>query len=294
MLRTLANLGNEHLLRPFDLKLVRRSRIPSSLDELDPKADTRRIVFFHPPKCGGTSVYHWLAGTLGAAVRVDPIPSVMAAKNLGITGIELREARLAYCVQRDGTLFSSGHYVYTQRVFHGREGEFDLITILRNPLDRMVSNYFYNRFREPRELGAIDIDMPEWLSTYQAKRSATVFARMFVGDMAIAAEMDRSGEWHDMRSVVASAIENLERFTIVGTLEHLKDFETVIARRYGIRNTIGHLKKSPRPGYPKFADQPAEIQDRIRELCEADLAIYERFVPARQAAPASEPLRMAG
>ena len=49
MLRALLSLGNEHVLRPFDLELVRRSRVPSHVDESQQTA--RRIAFFHPPKC---------------------------------------------------------------------------------------------------------------------------------------------------------------------------------------------------------------------------------------------------
>ena len=79
------------------------------------------------------------------------------------------------------------------------------------------------------------------------------------------------------------AIENLKRFTIVGTLEQLDAFEHAIQQRYGIRSRMGHARNNPT--YPRFAQQPATVQDRLRELCQEDMMIYEAFAerPARTA-----------
>jgi hypothetical protein len=289
MLRSLLNLGNEHLLRPLDLKIVRRSRVLSFLDDQDPKLDARRIAFFHAPKCGGTSINRWLAIALGGPAGIDPIGAEAAAHNLGLTGVEMREAILAYFVQRRHARLIAGHFIYSPRAFLGHEDEFDLITVLRNPLDRLLSHYYFNRFQDKRDHTPIDIDLSEWLSTDQAKGAATLFVKMFVGDMAVATALDRHGHWHDMRSAVASTIENLEEFAIVGILEHLRDFEAAVQQRHGITGRIGHLRKSPRPGYVKFADQPVGLQDRILEMCEADLTIYERFAPKAQTQQSLEP-----
>ena len=73
MLRALLSLGNEHVLRPFDLELVRRSRVPGQVDDAPQPA--RRIAFFHPPKCGGTSVRRWLASEFG---RLHVLPVALA------------------------------------------------------------------------------------------------------------------------------------------------------------------------------------------------------------------------
>lgn len=288
MLRSLLNLGNEHVLKPFDLKVVRRSRVLSFAPEAEGDADARRIAFFHPPKCGGTSVNRWLSTAFGGPAGLDPIAAEAAARNLGIPGAKLRETILAYFVQRRNARFISGHYNYSSGAFLGQEDEFDLLTILRNPLERVLSNYYFNRFREERIHFPIESELSEWLSTDQARATARVFTRMFVGDSEAAAALDRRGQWHDMRFAVSAAIANLEKFTIIGTLERLKDFESAIRQRYGIKNTIGHLRKSPRPGYLKFADQPADVQERLLELCEPDMAIYERFAPKPQASHSLE------
>jgi hypothetical protein len=48
-------------------------------------------------------------------------------------------------------------------------------------------------------------------------------------------------------------------------------------QRYKTRFSIGHLRKNPKAGYPKFSDQPSQVRERLMELCQEDIAIYERF-----------------
>ena len=209
-------LGNEHLLKPFDLKLVRRSRVPCSSDDAPP---AKRIVFFHPPKCGGTFIRHSLGMVFGGASRVDLGSAVAAGRNLGIEGMELCEGILVYFVQCHDVHFINGHFCYSRRAFAGREAEFDLITILRNPLDRMLSHYYFARFKPaPDHFPPVDCDLSEFLLTDRARGWATTFTRMFVG------EIDATKALR-MRTAVAQAIDNLSRFHIVGTLEQLEKFE---------------------------------------------------------------------
>jgi hypothetical protein len=105
---------------------------------------------------------------------------------------------------------------------------------------------------------------------------------MFVGEIEAVKALYERGTCDEMQKAVADAIDNLGRFAIVGTLEHLKEFEAAIQQRYGIKSSIGHQRKSPRAGYLKFAEQPREVQERLLELCEPDMIIYERFAPKPQ------------
>jgi hypothetical protein len=296
VLRSLLNLGNEHVLKPFDLKIVRRSRVLAIGPDPDVGIVTKRIAFFHPPKCGGTSVNKWLCAAFGGPAGLDPVAAEAAARNLHISSVELREVMLAYFVQRSRARFISGHFNYSSRAFEGHEDEFELVTILRNPLDRLLSNYYFNRFLEDRVHFPIEVDLADWLETDQARAMARVFTKMFVGDTEEAAAVNETGECRDMPAAIAKAMHNLEKFKIVGTLERLKDFEAEIRQRYGVKSRIEHLRKSPRPGYLKFSDQPSSIQERLLELCQPDMLIYERFArKAPQARPTLQPIaNMAG
>jgi hypothetical protein len=279
MLRTLLDLGNEHLLRPFDLELVRRSRVPASFDEAQ---QARRVAFFHPPKCGGTSVRKWLASAFGRPAGLDPVAAEAAAHNLGAAAASEREAILAYFVAREDTRFICGHFAYSRRAFAGREDQYDLITILRNPLSRVLSRFYHSG---DHDHFPIEGALTDWLQTDQARAAATVFTRMFVGEPERMVRLAVGASNSDLGAAALQAIDNLKRFTIVGTLERLGAFEQAIQRRYGLRTRMGHARNNP--AYPRFAQQPRAVQDRLRELCREDVMIYQAFAesaPGIQAA----------
>ena len=280
MLRALLELGNEHVLRPFDLELVRRSSVPAHVDEAQHAA--KRIAFFHPPKCGGTSVRKWLASTFGRPAGLDPIAAPAAAGNIGIAAASERESILAYFVERQDTRFICGHFAYSCRAFAGHEDRFELITILRNPLSRILSRFYHSGYRGHFP---IEGELSDWLRTDDARAAATVFTMMFVGDIERASRLASGASNSDFGSAAMQAIENLKRFTIVGTLERLGAFEQAIRQRYGIRARMGHARNNPT--YPRFAQQPPAVQERLRELCREDMMIYEAFAEASPRAPST-------
>jgi len=273
MLRALLELGNEHVLRPFDLELVRRSSVPGHVDEAQQAA--RRIAFFHPPKCGGTSVRKWLASAFGRPAGLDPVAAEAAAHNIGVAAASEREAILAYFVERRDTRFICGHFAYSRRAFAGHEGRFELITILRNPLSRVLSRFYHSGQGSHFPIKG---ELADWLQTNDARVAATVFTTMFVGDIERMRRLASGASNSDVGDAAMQAIENLKRFTIVGTLERLGAFEQALRQRYGIRARIGHARNNPT--YPRFAQQPPAVQDRLRELCQEDMMIYEAFAEA--------------
>jgi len=246
------------------------SRVPGLVDEAQP---VRRIAFFHPPKCGGTSIRTWLASTFGRPAGLDPLAAEAAAHNIGVASANEREAILAYFVQRQDTCFICGHFAHRRRAFAGHEDDFELITILRSPLSRMLSRFYFKN--DQHRHFPIEGAIADWLETNDARAAATVFTRMFVGDVELMRRLANGTSNAEMGDAALQAIENLKRFTIVGTLEQIGAFEQGIRRRYGIRARIGHARSNP--AYPRFGEQPSAVQDRLRELCREDMTIYEAF-----------------
>jgi hypothetical protein len=104
------------------------------------------------------------------------------------------------------------------------------------------------------------------------------FVRMFVGDAMVSAQLGHAdGDSQIVNAAIGDAIGNLQKFAIVGVLEDIRDFENAVQQRYGIRSAVGHHNRSPSPGYPRFEEQPKDVQSRIRELCQPDMAIYRVF-----------------
>lgn len=274
MLSQIKNLLNKNLLRRFDLELVRHSALPAEYKVSDHNERfKRRIVFFHPPKCGGTAVDTWLSRQFGDSDQLANSASRQAAEALDLTMPQVREVLLAYELRRSKHRFISGHYLFSERALRGKYDELDMITILREPKSRLLSHYYFNRYKTDREHFGIDLDLEQWLNTSSALRAASMFARIFAGDIDSA-----QANADDERLSSARAINNLERFTIVGILEKRRDFETKIKERYNLKGELKHLRVNPSKNYPKFNDQPTHIKERIEELCAVDSDIYREFI----------------
>jgi len=124
---------------------------------------------------------------------------------------KLRETTLAYEIQRRDTRYINGHDVHSRRALAGSEGEFDLVTVLRNLLDRVLSLYYSNRFKKNRDSFPIECNLPVSLLTRDAKSAATIFVRMLVGDIIILNLLvDANRDSRVMDTVVGDVIGNLQ------------------------------------------------------------------------------------
>lgn len=90
-----------------------------------PSAAGRRLVFLHLPKTGGTTLDHHFAKAFA--------PEEICPKNAELHLMPPEElARYRYF---------SGHFVYDQLRFI--PGPIFTVTVLRNPVERVISNYYF-------------------------------------------------------------------------------------------------------------------------------------------------------
>lgn len=283
MLSRISNSINEYILSFLDIKVVRRSRIDTPARS---RITDRKIIFFHPPKCGGTSVSNSLSMCFGKNkiertqrnFQLDAIASRRSAEKMGIPLPAYREILLSYALEGEGVQYISGHFSFSSKILEEKRGEWDFVTLLRNPLDRVVSSYYYNRHKADREHFPINIPIEEWLETENARKASTHFLRLFNGDVA---KNDRiANEPNDSPLVtegVRNAIENLKTFSVLGETSRMSQFAANINKEFKTQIQERHDRKNPQGKYRRFEDQPRAIQRRIRTLCEPDLQIYEAF-----------------
>lgn len=278
-MRKLVDFANEMVLKRFDAKVVRRST-PSEAES--PGMD-KRVIFFHPPKCGGTSINSAFLKIFSTAkgryvFELDAAASRLAAEQLGCSMVEMRESILAYAVQKSSLRYISGHFPFSNRAVNG-SGDWQFMTVLREPVSRTLSLYYYNRYRNAgRNHFGIETELAQWLETDEALSAGSIYLRMFMGDVIEAEALALPGVSSDARTqATVTAIGNLEQFAIVGLLEDLEAYGEDVARHCGVELLIPHKNKSPSSRYPSFDEHPIEIREKLLEICEADSAIYKRF-----------------
>jgi hypothetical protein len=149
----------------------------------------------------------------------------------------------------------------------------DYITLLRDPVSRVISNYFFEG-REPGSYlyeqvrsGAMDID--GYLDYVRELGIDNIQTRMIAGIY------DPDGGPPLTQEIPARAQENLERnFAFVGLQEAFEDSYLMLRRRYGWRySDYQHYGVAPRS--QNRAAVPERVRQRIAREHAYDVAVYQ-------------------
>jgi hypothetical protein len=161
-----------------------------------------------------------------------------------------------------GTKYISGHIPFKQEIWEEFHKDYIYLTVLRNPVKRFISKYFYNAFKESEHLKTkqnlqyiIDSDYgQDWGSEY---------VRFISG-------------WTDVddctsADVIQKAKDNLDKFNVIGFLEDLDVFVEDFYEVSGLRIQIPHKRENPilKPDLDKSTIRS------IERLCQPDIEIYE-------------------
>jgi hypothetical protein len=228
------------------------------------------VVFIHIMKCGGTSVRGGLARgllgkrTSGALFELDgqaANEATGAATN--DANWEFRDALLAYTLLTASPQLALGHFRYRSR-YAELVPDARFITVLREPVDRLVSLYNYRRFR-PNVHWPVGMTFDEFLQAPWAAEGHN-YVRTFCG---------RAGLDPGSDEAVTAAIENLQRFAVVGCTSRLDDFADAISAVVGKR--VSFARRNTKDAWSQTVEVPEpapESIERAREICEPDTRVY--------------------
>ena len=230
----------------------------------------------HMPKCGGTSLSEAMYGTVPFADRLGVIdaPSTRRAAAIlranrddlltchedldtGQPTFDLREALMLQHMAW-GTRLIHGHVFWSDRAAQ-HFPQYKLVTLMRDPVQRMLSNY-----RMARRNGVIDAPLDLYLDSTAARRHAQVYLRYLTAKNDI--PEDEAAQATDL------ALSRLPQFALIGFLEDLRSFTRRYREMFDVPLSIARLNTAPDPPPDLTTDQAR----RIRELCAPDIAIHAR------------------
>lgn len=241
-----------------------------------------RIVFHHVPKCGGTSAGRSLRRAyLLSQGTVTPVESEMAfdaARHSrpggGIDHVaELREMMLLYMLYSDVRCVSA-HIPFSNPAFEKFAGRYHFVTLLRDPVERFISNYFWNHDR-PDAHYRITESFEEFLDTERARAMGSTYVRYFCGEPARSFEPEH----------VDAAIRNLWRMNEVGFLDDMRSFETALRNLTGRRLNIGRENVFG-TGARRASILSGPLRDRVLEVCANDQQVWNAVQDLRLRRPA--------
>jgi hypothetical protein len=229
------------------------------------RSQGQRLIFFHVPKCGGTSVREALRRSftyygLGEA-NLDPQASRRAAASLGDDLLDFRERWLAFQVERGRSHLIVGHFPFSHAVAASGE-KWTLLTLLREPASQLLSEFFFNRDRKNAVHFAIpsSTKLKPWLESEAASDIGARFVEYFTD-----AELRRHP---DTPEAIEAAKRNLLSFHALGVVEQMDAWRTQIRQVTGHDLTLAHLNISP----TSVLARESEIDEEAVALAEAVVA----------------------
>ncbi len=225
-----------------------------------------KMLFVHVMRTGGTSFQHMLWNVLPDG-RVYPTQTELAAN-------ERRYVELAEFAMINPLVFDDRDVVMGHLPFSARErvpGHSVVVTLLRDPVERSLSQLSRARARNPRLAEKSLLELlgdPRLRDGMIADYQTKYFALRSVDELDsinLPLRLDDGS--------LEEALSNLERCAVVGVTERFDEFVRAVEIRFGWRfPAVLHNNRAPR------AEVESELLGRLEELTRLDRILYERAV----------------
>jgi hypothetical protein len=223
-----------------------------------------RIVHLHIPKTAGTALRTAFEKAANGTLRISP---------------HFQEAKYADLDPSDFDFFS-GHFGFkTAAKLDGQ-----IITVVRDPLDRFVSLYYFLRqqFEQGREKGqratlASKYPLSEFVKIRDEPSLLEPFYNTMTWQIACGVPLAQRREFRLMGKtdddILQLALDNMTNFALVGVQERLELFAHSLAKKFSVVLKIKQINVTAvRPASKDI--EPATI-DAIRDWTFMDHALYE-------------------
>ena len=223
----------------------------------------KKILFDHLPKCGGSTLREYLRKHYPQRKTfftngLDPYSSVEKFKQLSQH-------------QRYGYDLILGHL--TNELIAYADPECLKVTVLREPVERIISHYYYAK-RSPEhylysKITERDISLEEYATSELSDELRNWYTSHFSG-LAVA-DVDGSPE-----AALSRAVEVLfKQYDVVGILSDFPSFIDMLRVKVGLRYPYDDKKVNVTSRRPKFDDISPSIIEKIREVNYLDVTLYE-------------------
>jgi hypothetical protein len=220
------------------------------MSQIDPT-----LIFLHIPKAGGSTLHHvldWNYDHTRTITVYNQIPPLIALPDA--------QKRQIQCLK--GMVFYGIHRYLPQDCTY--------ITIMRDPVERVISHYFYS-FSRKRRLGELIREFDPVEALRHEPFHATYQLRVLLGGDNIESIL------HDPLpdNAVEIAKQNLARhFAVAGVLDYYDPTLLIMKRRFGWSRAFYARQNVGQERIPR-SEIPAPLLDRLTEACAPEIELYQ-------------------
>ena len=217
-----------------------------------------KVIFLHIPKAGGTTLYSVLERQYGAA------------EILTLHDYEIPEIQRLSPEQQKRIKLIRGHFWYG--VHRHFQEECTYITLLRDPVERIISHYFYIK-TDPRhylygKIQDLNLSLADYAMSDLSGELDNGQLRLISGE-----EPPLGYCTEDMLTKAKVNIE--EHFSVVGLTERFDASVALMKIRLGWPRSIHYTKRNVSSAGARKEDLWAKLRMEIRERNWLDYKLYE-------------------
>ncbi|MGB7925628.1 MAG: sulfotransferase family 2 domain-containing protein [Pyrinomonadaceae bacterium] len=234
---------------------------------------TTALLFLHIPKAGGTTLHGVIERHFAPEITYS-ISGMMPSQSIK-EFIELAPER------RERIRLVKGHMPYGLHKYLSVPATY--ITMLRDPVDRVVSHYYFVR-RSPgvghhEEVTSGKMSLEDFVRERAAIRATNDQTRLISGDEKVNAKLlsggARANEEAGTTDILGLARKNLEdHFVAVGLSEKFDESLLLFRKLLGWKN-IYYVKQNVTKGRPAKQQVARETVSLIEKHNDQDMALYE-------------------
>jgi hypothetical protein len=224
------------------------------------------VIFLHIPKVAGTTLYHIIERNY----RAKDLYSIERAVDDGPGGNVEAFKRLSL-ERRAQIRMLTGHLPYGLHEY--LPGPATYFTLLREPVDRVISFYYYVRRNSKHYLHdyalAHDMSLRRYVESHATTANDNFQVRMLSG---IFHQVPYGHCTPDLLDLAKRNLQN--HFAVVGLSEQFDATLLLLKRAFHWRD-IFYIRQNVTADRPALSDVPAETLDVIREHNLLDIELYQ-------------------
>jgi hypothetical protein len=234
------------------------------------------VVFMHLQKTAGTSIVNIARHFYGNSKIISHSDVFLDSNHLdsvdnGLNQADSTKHKFA------GIQFISGHFGYHfAKPFMEDRYSF---TFLRNPVERILSFYYFCLTRNPNQFKTYELAQNLSLDEFLLLGFTDPGIKSHIWNYQVCQLADGFGTNSGLNlkdeELLGLAIQHLEEFSYIGFTETFEKDQDIILKAIGITIPVGKFVCNANPGRPLFDSLPQSSKKLLLELTELDRILYE-------------------